>query len=156
MGPSAFRVEVEGGSMVKNCGLVTPTIDDIRDCSDAGELGALAIPDQRGAVTYPGCACFIPAPFLRDAIINAESNDPFEIIPMVFLIAKDFDDKNGSGDATQHSEDFALWAWGVRHGKVTETRFELNPDDGEIANFCEERHAECITQSLAAVQASTP
>eukprot|EP00957_Ditylum_brightwellii_P005593 428138-Ditylum_brightwellii.AAC.1 len=38
-------------------------------------------PTTRSAVTFSGCTYFIPAPFLQDAIINTDSDDPLELIP---------------------------------------------------------------------------
>eukprot|EP00957_Ditylum_brightwellii_P184021 14017727-Ditylum_brightwellii.AAC.1 len=83
-------------------------------------------------------------------------DEPFKLIPMVFTVAKTFDNEHSSADATKHAKDFVLWAWGVKHRKVSETRLEINQDDGETTNFCNKRHNTYISPSLLVVATRAP
>eukprot|EP00957_Ditylum_brightwellii_P028490 2150911-Ditylum_brightwellii.AAC.1 len=150
MGPSTTGVEVESKSIVQGCNLVILSIEDTKGCNDKDGLNALPIPAQPGVVTFQSCACFVPAPIRCNAIINTDTDQLFKLIPMVFTVTKAFNKEHSSADATKHAEDFVLWAWGVKHRKVSETRFEINPDDGETTNYCKERHNTYISHSLSA------
>jgi len=85
-GPVAVGVIVDEGTLTAACSIVTPTIDELAACASAAEVAALATPAEGGAVTFEGSASFLPAPFLRDAIINHGSLKPFEIIPVASAV----------------------------------------------------------------------
>ena len=85
--------------------------------------------------------------------MELESLDPAEIVPLLFAEAKRFDaehasDKSYRHKALAHAENFALWAWGVRAKRVQETCFSIRPDDGELKNYADARHKQCILSSL--------
>ena len=69
-----------------------------------------------GTVTFRGTIFFIMAPWLRDLVMDADTSDPFELIPIVLSATKDFD--RGAAQAVPpfeedkqsviHGGDFAL------------------------------------------------
>eukprot|EP00957_Ditylum_brightwellii_P129856 9905099-Ditylum_brightwellii.AAC.1 len=74
-------------------------------------------------------------------MLEADSKGPWELIPVVFAAAKEYDNTHEDENAAAYTEAFALWAWGVRKIKVSETRYFVNPDNGEMKAFTKERHA---------------
>ena len=83
--------EVKPLTLMVECNLVTPTIDALRECRTATEVAEVEVPDENGLVTYPGSASFLPAPWLADAVIAANSSDPFLLITVVNAAATVFD-----------------------------------------------------------------
>ena len=78
----------------------------------------------------------------------ADTQSPFELIPIVLTAARAYDDAHpevaNKNKAIVHADDFCSWAWGVQIGRVPETRFEINADDGELEAYRLERHLNCI------------
>jgi hypothetical protein len=72
------------------CNLVTPTIDELQECSNKDEVNAINAPAKNGAVTYPGSASFFPAPWLVNTIMDAGTSNPFKLIPMTNAVASKF------------------------------------------------------------------
>jgi len=71
-------------------------------------------------------ASFIPAPFLSNIVLEADSKKPANLVPTLLLAAKRFDEEHQSDplfkkEAAVHAEDFTLWAWGVQSNKIPET-----------------------------------
>eukprot|EP00957_Ditylum_brightwellii_P030903 2341791-Ditylum_brightwellii.AAC.1 len=81
MGPSTYEIEFETSTLLARCTLRTPKAVDLKAYTNEAAIAALPTPTNRSAVTFSGCAYFIPALFLRDTIINTDSDDPLELIP---------------------------------------------------------------------------
>ncbi len=47
--------------------------------------------------------------------------------------------------AVDHVDDFILWAWGVRAGLVSKTKYTINPNDNNLHHFHIERHQAYIS-----------
>ena len=60
--------------------------------------------------TFKGSSYFIPAPFFSCVLINAGTNDPLELIPMVIHEGEEFDKKTTLDEdyerAVDHVESF--------------------------------------------------
>lgn len=145
-------VIVDHESLTNECEIRTPKIEDIKACSTAEEIGALTAP-RNGAATYTGSAAFLMAPFLVEAILDADTTDPYELILVANSAAAAFNTLHENDDefedATSHAEDFSLWAWGVAAGRITETKVLIRPTDGELLSYHQSRQAECIMPSVA-------
>ena len=107
-------------TLTAECNLVTLTIDALCECTTATatEVAELEAPDENGLVTYPGSASFLPAPWLADAVVAANSSDPFLLITVVNAAATAFDleheeDASFVTSAADHAGDFILWASGI-------------------------------------------
>ena len=114
-GSLATVFEVDHLTLMAECNLVTPTIDELRECKTETEVAEVEAPEENGLVTYPGSASFLPAPWLADAVIAANSSNPFLLITRVNTAAKAFDlehkeDENYITTAADHVGDFILWA----------------------------------------------
>ena len=72
MGPNATLVVLDHRSAHSHVIAVVPPIGNIKACLTAEGLAALPIPHPRGVVNLKGINCFIPAPFLRNAILLAD------------------------------------------------------------------------------------
>lgn len=154
-GNVAVPVVVKMESILAECAIRTPLIEEFRGCSTAGEVAALATPSERGQTTLEGSACFLPAPFLRDAVLSAGTNEPNELMIIAMAAAVEFDRINDDEEsfpdkAVPHAEDFMLWSWGVGNGRITETRFSLRPEDGELQTHLSDRQQQCIMPSTGA------
>jgi hypothetical protein len=57
-GSSATAFIIDKQSLLNPCNLITPTINELQECSNEDEVNAINAPDDGGAVTYPGSASF--------------------------------------------------------------------------------------------------
>jgi hypothetical protein len=164
MGPNATLVILDHRSALGHVTAVVPPIGDIKACLTAEALAALPIPRPCGVVNLEGISCFIPAPFLRNAILSADS-----FAPLALVLAgraaqddhvRDHNEDKGFSEANidAHMDHFYLWCLGVHQKQVSETRFTVAPDDDELSEWSTRLHCEHILPSLsaaAAVPAST-
>ena len=149
--PVAIIVHHE--SLTNECEICTPLLNDIKECSTAAEIKALVAPNEDSEVTYPGSACFALAPWLSNTLLNEDSQEPFVLILAAFAAATQFDslhenDPDFSDKALDHAEDFALWAWGVSAGRITETKIAIRPEDGELTDHLNSRMKQCIMPTV--------
>ena len=117
-GSLATVFEVAHLTLMAECNLVTPTIDALWECTTAIEVAEVEAPEENGIVTYPGSASFLPAPWLADAVVSANSSNPFLMITAVNAAATAFDlehkeDKNYTASVADQAGKFILWAWGI-------------------------------------------
>jgi len=113
----------------------------LRECTE--------VPDEKGLVTYPGSASFLPAPWLADTVIAANSSNPFLLITVVNAGATVFDlehkdDENYITSAADHAGNFILWAWGIGADRVSAISIIFDPTDTDLIFFKIERHQACI------------
>ena len=159
MGPQAMCFLLNEKQALVECEISTPTLNEMAECESKEDVEGLEVPGELAPVTFEGAATFIPAPWLIEFILNEDSLDPAELLFRVLTAAKAYDDVHGENDAAKnHAEDFQLWLYGVLTGKIPETRFYIRPDDGELKNYANARHKECIFSSLEEVEvaASNP
>ena len=76
--------------ILKDCKTRTPKIKAFHWGTNAEDLKALVMPNNRCAFTYNGSRLFLPCPGLRNRIINAETEDPFELMTEAFAWAKSY------------------------------------------------------------------
>jgi hypothetical protein len=160
-GEIATVFKVNPLTLTADCNLVTPTIDALRECTTATEVAELEAPDENGLVTYPGSASFLPAPWLADTVIAANSSDPFFLITVVNAAATAFDlehkeYENYVTSATDHAGDFIIWAWGIGADQVSAISIIFDPTDIDLERFKTERHQACITPSRGVTWAAVP
>jgi hypothetical protein len=127
--------------------IVVPSVHDLGGCTSAEDVANLPVPDQNGVVGLEGSAIFIPGPVFRNAIIESVSRNPFDLIPIMYQVARDFDQANNPATTSglTHADDLCAWLFGVKTGLVPETRYSVNPDDAEVEAFNLQRHSDCIT-----------
>ncbi len=90
MGTQSVSVLVNLNLALANCNIIVPTINKLSRCETAQEVEDIPIPATNGFIGFKGSATFIPGPFLLDAIITLNSNDPFNLIPLMNSRARDF------------------------------------------------------------------
>ena len=157
-GPQATCVILNEKQAIEDCDIKTPVLDDLIGCNSKTDVIALQPSVQ---ITFTGSASFIPAPWMTTFILNKDSRDPAELIVKTLVAAAAFDATHvGNPEfenytATNHAEELALWLYGVHSGDIPETRLSIRPEDGELARWCEERHAACILGSLTTAQENT-
>jgi hypothetical protein len=135
---TAFIVNKQ--SLLNPCNLITPTINELQECSNEDEVNAINAPDDDGAVTYPGLASFFPAPWLSNMVLSSGTSNHAKLIPVVNAAAIEFDAKHAGNTsyittAADHAADFILWAWGAGKGRATATRLTFDPNDDNLEQF---------------------
>ena len=154
-GAHATALFVNKQSILNPCDLVTPTIDELQECSNEDDVNNIAAPEDGGAVTYPGASTFFPAPWLADTIMSAGTSEASKLIPAVNAAAFEFDAEHAENpeyitDAATHAGDFILWAWGVKEGRVSKVRLAMDPNDPDLERHRNERHQSCLLQAQQA------
>ena len=151
MGTQSVSVLVNLNLALANCNIIVPTIDKLLRFKTAQEVEDIPIPATNGLVGFEGSAIFIPGPFLQDAIITLNSNDPFDLIPLMNSRARDFETKVAdilaemNGNPVSHADDLNTWLYGIKQGTIPETRYSVLSDDDKIAQFNFQRHQACIS-----------
>ena len=153
-GEQSTAVIVDDTSLIKDCIFRSPKLEDLGSCKTIEELKELEVP-RTGFSNFKGSACIILAPFLRDAILAANTNDPEELILVALKAASDFnslhEDDVDFSSATTHSNDFSSWAWGVKEGLISETKIMVRPNDSELSAHHFRRQSECIHPSNGSI-----
>ena len=88
-------VELIPDSVATDCNFPAPSLADYKRCQSKKELEELEVDDGG---TFNGSSCFITAPFLQCVLINARTNDPLELIPMVIHAGEEFNRENATLD----------------------------------------------------------
>ena len=153
LGRSAICVQLNVASAFADCKMNTPSSEELAACTTAENVRDFPIPaaepDEEGDFTYEGSNIMLPAPWLRDTIMNADTQSPFELIPIVLAAAHAYDEAHpdlaNNDRAISHADDFCSWAWGAGVHRVPETRLEIDADDEELEAYRIARHMDCIT-----------
>jgi hypothetical protein len=161
IGPSAIPVVVDHIAALRSTQAIVPPIEDIVGCPTADDLAALPTPlaNGSGLVNLEALSCFIPTPFLHNAILALDSFSPLALIVAaraaqeenirVHKGEEDFDE----GNVTAHIDLFSLLCVSVHQGQIAETRFLIAPDDGELTDWSTRLHHENILPSIATTSA---
>jgi hypothetical protein len=162
IGSKAIPVIVEHQAALLSLQVVVPSITDIDACTTIDELNALPTPPEIGGiVNLEGLQTFFPAPFLRNAILAEDTSSPL----ILALTGRNAGEEHirlhsgeegfDEGDVNDHIKLFTLWCMGVHQGQVNETRFSVEPDDGELESHYTRLHLENIMSSLASASAAS-
>jgi hypothetical protein len=141
LGRSAICVQLDPTLALPDCKQVTPLIVDFKTCLTAQDIRDLQVPSTKpedgGFYFSKGSNIMLPAPWLQDTILNADTQDPFELIPIVLIVPKEYDDAHNTvgGRAIVHADDFCSWAWGAGVGRVKESIIDVNADDKEFETY---------------------
>ncbi len=79
MGTQAVSILVNLYLALANRNIIVPTVYKLSGCATAQEVSDIPIPAANGIVGFEGSAIFIPGPFLQNAIITLNTNDPFNL-----------------------------------------------------------------------------
>jgi hypothetical protein len=130
--------------------IVVPSVNELAACESAEELANIPTPNENGAIGFEGSGIFIPGPVLRNSIIESNSKDPFELIPIIYQTARIFNQELKTMSAETHADDMCAWLYGVKTGLIPKMRYSVNPDDEEVEAFYVKRHNDCIIISIDA------
>ena len=148
LGAHAAAIIPDLNSAFADTRIVVPSVQDLAACESAEEVANIPEPNENGVVSFEGLAIFIPGPVLRNAIIESNSKDPFELIPIIYRIVRTFDQEHNTTSAETHADDLCAWLYGVKTGLIPKTRYSVNPDDEEVEAFYFKRHNDCIIISM--------
>ena len=117
-GHLGVAVIVEEKSATEDCTFFSPPAGIIIAGKSPAELQTIPSSLTNGGIEYAGCSTFLPAPWLTNVVLLANSNNPFHLILTTSSTAKDFEDAHNADPlyltlAKSHLEDFARWAWGT-------------------------------------------
>jgi hypothetical protein len=92
LGCSAICVQLDLMPAVTDCKCVTPTIVEFETCLIAQDIHDLQVPSAKpedgGFYSYKGSNIMLPAPWLQHSILNINTQDPFDLIPIVLAAAR--------------------------------------------------------------------
>ena len=146
-GTKATCVKMDEKSMTETPAFRTPTWATIQACMSIYDIENLEVPAVGGTI-FTGSASFLPAPFLANAVIEADSDDCFELIRVLIGAAESYDIEHGEDEgfptAEENIEHACLFLFGIGKGLIAESRFSIDPDDAEMKEYAARRHAECI------------
>ena len=151
LGPEATEVLLNEEEICSSKRFKGATTEEIYKASAKEEINGLG----KGKVHTLG-TIFIPAPLLRNEILDFDSKEPEDLILEANRIGNIFANQDQSAlknEAEYHVQEFALWLQGVILKAIPEVSYEVNPDDGELAGFSKSRHSSCI---LPTVNPSNP
>jgi hypothetical protein len=103
--------------------IVVPSVQDLAVCESAEEVANIPAPNENGVVGFESSAIFIPGPVLRNTIIELNSKDPFDLIPIIYRITRTFDQEHYTTLAETHADNLCAWLYGVKTGLIPETRY---------------------------------
>jgi hypothetical protein len=143
---------------------IVPSIEDIANCPTADDFASLPTPTTNGGgfVNLEALRSFLPAPFLRNAILAKDSPSPLALILTARAAWEDYVRKHGGdmdfneGDINAHVDLFSLWCIGVLQGQVRETRFSIAPHNGKLAEWSSRLHRDHILPSVAVASTLPP
>ena len=135
-------------SALEDIHVVVPSVQELSGCESAQDVENIPALDQNGEKGFEGSAIFIPGPVLRNAIIESNSRNPSELIPIIYQTAWTFDQERNINSAIPRADDLCAWIWSVKEGLVPETRYSVNPDDEEVEAFYFKRQKDCISSSV--------
>jgi hypothetical protein len=149
LGTQATWVQIVLNTALADFNIIVPTVDKLAACKTADKVAANPIPEASGIVGFEGSANFIPAPLFRNAILKANTCNPFELIPLMTQSTRAFDaenenDKSVLSKAINHADDLNGWLYGVKQGLIGETQYSVDPDDKEAQVFFANRHFQYI------------
>jgi hypothetical protein len=109
LGAHAAAIIPDLNSAFADTRIVVPSVQDLAACESAEEVANIPEPNENGVVSFEGLAIFIPGPVLRNAIIESNSKDPFELIPIIYRIVRTFDQEHNTTSAETHADDLCAW-----------------------------------------------
>ncbi len=92
LGAQATGIQIDLRTALANCNIIVSKVNEIASCTTAQEVNDILIPDKNGVVNFKGSAIFAPAPARQNAILATNTQDPFELIPMLTQLAIKFDE----------------------------------------------------------------
>jgi hypothetical protein len=150
MGTQAVSILVNLNLVLANCNIIVPTVDKLPGWEQTQEVKDIPIPATNGLAGFKGSAIFTPGPFLQNTIITSNTNDPFDLIPLMNSRARDFYTEAADilaemkGNLVNHADNLNTLLYGIRLGNIPKTRYLVLPDD-KIAQFNAQRHQDCIS-----------
>jgi hypothetical protein len=162
MGPKAQVITLAASAAIATQSKCTQSPVDIIATANVGTtfLHALQAP-IRGNINFNGIIMFTPAPFLRNAILEAMTSCPFYIIHAaiaphtVFVQEYQNNDSFNAGNIEAHRSLFIMWCMGVRQELIPETCLHTLPaDDNELKRHNSIAHPKHTLPTLNAAAAS--
>ena len=157
LGPEAIGVLLNEESILSSKKFKGADEDKAIDCTTKEEIDNL-----KNTTQYTLGAIFIPAPFLRTAILNLDSRDPREMIYAagkatdIFEVEEVQDEEfNMKYAAEKHVRKFATWLHGIILKQMTDVKYEVAPDDSELSGYVKQRQTKCIIPSLVMAAQNT-
>jgi len=85
--------------------VVVPSVQELSGCESAQDVENIPALNQNGEKGFEGLAIFIPGPVLRNAVIESNSRNPSELIPIIYQTARTFDQERNINSAIPHADD---------------------------------------------------
>ena len=146
-------IVVNEDAISDNIELTTPSSEDILACADVEELLNLDAPlaeENADTITFRGGNTFLPPPWLLDTVLDARTDNPYELILAAKAGAARFNEQQLAANPTYIPNtditinEFVMWAWAVKKDLIPHTGYFFDPNDTDLENYQTHRHHQCI------------
>mmetsp|Transcript_9482 Transcript_9482/g.20135 ORF Transcript_9482/g.20135 Transcript_9482/m.20135 type:complete len:230 (-) Transcript_9482:329-1018(-) len=138
LGPQATVEKLDEKHAVKLIDLRCPNLNLVDAEATAEGIKSIPIPDNTAVVTCEAANVFLPAPWLKNTILDSDTDCPFELILSARQAKNEFiqdhcgEDQDLQDETKAHYDGFVSWAWAVGHEMIEPLRFLVRPDDVEL------------------------
>jgi hypothetical protein len=148
----------EESLMAKNK-ICTPSAAQLLACDSVDALKDLGAParltrDNEGEHGFVCSSNAFMAPWQTKSILEANSKEPYQLIPALIQATKEFNSNNaeevGFQSAVAHSGFLLRWLWATIQGLISKVNLFFGLDNSELREFSAQRHKECILPTITA------
>jgi hypothetical protein len=145
----ASAVIVNKASLLSHVIIAMPQYMNIITCLSKADIEALPHPNQRAAHTFHGLTSFLLAPWLFEAISEANAYDPAILILAASKAAANFDhqfenDPKYITSAEEQLKSFTQWAWGAVKCRIPRLMYTVEPNNKGLRFYGKQRHHSTI------------
>jgi hypothetical protein len=131
--------------------ITAPTYIAIISCLDAQKISTLVPPIQvnNNPNNFRCSASFLLAPWVLEAILGTDLNDPATLLLATNDAANKFDhlhemDTNYTTDAEEQHAQVTKWLWAIQAGLIPRTNYSVEPNNDNLTNYMELQHSQHI------------
>jgi hypothetical protein len=145
-GQVTSAVIVDKTTLLAICDVTMPTYVSIIACINKAEIEALAHPPPITAapLNFQCSASFLPAPWLLETVLSANSSNPAMLILAASDVAAEFDNKFKTDDeyeteGGEQLKNFAKWAWAAQAVRISRMTYTVEPGNNDLLDY----HLQC-------------
>ncbi len=116
LGNQETYVSIDLNSALADHSIAIPSFSELAVCKMAEDVANLPTPEEYSTIGFEGLSVFILCPIIRNAILEADTTNPFALFPIVTAAAKAFDVEHESNEsqthkAITHADDLNAWMY---------------------------------------------
>jgi hypothetical protein len=150
-GHNAVAVIVDTASLLTLPKVATLVYEMIILCITKEEIAGL-VTKTAALTNFLTMTSILPAPWLLEAILETNSNDPATLILAASDAATEFDQEykyNNEyiAEAEEVFANFTRWMWAIQANRIPKTNYVVEPEHEELSNYAILRHHQHINPS---------